>query len=390
MMHAASDIADWWDKQHAISKRALDDFVVEYPGLFGVVVATAVATAMEVGKGTVDVLRLGEGVAEGTAGGVAQDALRALSIIGTVGKGAKIIKEVASKSRMMRLIIDPGGRSAALGGGGRCVYVSATMALRQTGQRAFVAVDDLASELGMTLDGLGESSAVQLRAFLQRMRVRMGPVLNFRTWKDLESKVPHDGGVVSFGVSFAGGGGHRLYAFRDAFGRVKIMDRGGRGNLPVVLDTIEDVVRRYRVAGIVSFNQGFEIKDLFLKFVGPKGLATLAMEVLATTTGHAETTAQMFEVYKHEKTPPSEPPAPHQTITFDPIYIKAGEPVPGGTYTVKHGDTLSKISRRAYGDMMKFGIIYMANRRTIGADVNLIQPGQILKIPILPAVTGVN
>jgi hypothetical protein len=52
-MHAASDIADWWDKQHAISKRALDDFVVEYPGLFGVVVATAVATAMEVGKGTV-------------------------------------------------------------------------------------------------------------------------------------------------------------------------------------------------------------------------------------------------------------------------------------------------------------------------------------------------
>src|SRR5258708_12147352 len=98
MMHAASDIADWWDKQHAISKRALDDFVVEYPGLFGVVVATAVATAMEVGKGTVDVLRLGEGVAEGTAGGVAQAAFPPFPIIRTLPKGSTILKEAPSKT----------------------------------------------------------------------------------------------------------------------------------------------------------------------------------------------------------------------------------------------------------------------------------------------------
>ena len=67
-MRTASDIADWWDKQHAISNKALDEFVDENPGVFGIVVATAVATAMDVGKGTVDVLRLGEGAAEGTAG----------------------------------------------------------------------------------------------------------------------------------------------------------------------------------------------------------------------------------------------------------------------------------------------------------------------------------
>jgi nucleoid-associated protein YgaU len=87
---------------------------------------------------------------------------------------------------------------------------------------------------------------------------------------------------------------------------------------------------------------------------------------------------------------PSGPHAPHETIVLDPVLIKAGEPVPGGTYTVKHGDTLSKISRRAYGDMMKFGVIYMANRRRIGADINLIQPGQALKIPLLPSVSGVK
>src|SRR5687768_14299403 len=106
-MRTASDIADWWDKEHAKSQKALDDFVDEYPGFFGVVIATAAATAMELGKGTVDVLRLGTGVAEGTVGGVAQDGLRALSIVGTVGKGVKVVKESISRSRMLQLIVDP-------------------------------------------------------------------------------------------------------------------------------------------------------------------------------------------------------------------------------------------------------------------------------------------
>jgi LysM domain len=385
-MRTASDIADWWDKQHAISKRALDDFVDEYPGLFGVVVATAVATAMEVGKGTVDVLRFGEGIAEGTAGGVAQDALRALSIIGTVGKGAKIVKEVVSRSRMMKLIVDPGGRAAALGGGGRCVYVSATQALRQTGQKAFASVEDLAGELGLTLDDLGTSSGSQMRLFLTKLKARIGPVLNVKSWNDIERSVPRDGSVLSFGVSFAGGGGHRLYAFRDITGAVKIMDRGGRGNLPRILNTLEDVIKRYGKTGVANFNETFEIKDLFLKFVGPKGLATLAMEVLATTAGDAETTADMFEAYKQE--PVARQNRQRQTMVMDPIYIKAGEPLPGGTYTVKSGDSLSKIAQRAYGNMMKFGVIYMANRKTIGPNVNLIRPGQELWIPVLEAAAG--
>ncbi|MFN7544281.1 MAG: hypothetical protein ACK5TN_15980 [Acidobacteriota bacterium] len=48
-MDTAADLADWWEEQHATSKKALDDFVEENPGVFGVVVATAVATAMDVG-----------------------------------------------------------------------------------------------------------------------------------------------------------------------------------------------------------------------------------------------------------------------------------------------------------------------------------------------------
>jgi LysM repeat protein len=50
------------------------------------------------------------------------------------------------------------------------------------------------------------------------------------------------------------------------------------------------------------------------------------------------------------------------------------------TYTVAAGDTLSKISKQFYGDANKYMKIFEANRDTL-KDPNLIQPGQVLKIP---------
>jgi hypothetical protein len=138
-----------------------------------------------------------------------------------------------------------------------------------------------------------------MRQFLLRVGAKIGPVLKFKSWSDIEKAVPHDGSVMSFGVNFVRGGAHRLYAFRDALGSVKIMDRGGKGLFPLVLDTLEDVAKRYGKKGIDSFNEGFAIKDLFLRFVGPKGTATLAMEVLATTTGDPAETARAFDAYKN-------------------------------------------------------------------------------------------
>lgn len=49
-------------------------------------------------------------------------------------------------------------------------------------------------------------------------------------------------------------------------------------------------------------------------------------------------------------------------------------------YTVKRGDWLSKIASRFYGDMMKYNIVYEANRNII-SDPDLIYPGQRLQIP---------
>jgi nucleoid-associated protein YgaU len=49
-------------------------------------------------------------------------------------------------------------------------------------------------------------------------------------------------------------------------------------------------------------------------------------------------------------------------------------------YTVVPGDSLSKISKRFYGDANRWQKIFDANRDQI-KDPDLIQPGQKLKIP---------
>jgi len=53
------------------------------------------------------------------------------------------------------------------------------------------------------------------------------------------------------------------------------------------------------------------------------------------------------------------------------------------TYTVKSGDSLSKIAKRVYGDPDKWHAIYAANRDTI-KNPDLIHPGQVLTLPANP------
>ena len=65
-------------------------------------------------------------------------------------------------------------------------------------------------------------------------------------------------------------------------------------------------------------------------------------------------------------------------LTVDP---SLPAPAPAGqTYSVKPGDTLSKISKQFYGDANKYMKIFEANRDTL-SDPDKIKPGQVLKIP---------
>ena len=50
------------------------------------------------------------------------------------------------------------------------------------------------------------------------------------------------------------------------------------------------------------------------------------------------------------------------------------------TYTVKSGDSLSKIAKNFYGDAMQYNKIFEANKDQI-SNPDLIQPGWVLKIP---------
>lgn len=52
----------------------------------------------------------------------------------------------------------------------------------------------------------------------------------------------------------------------------------------------------------------------------------------------------------------------------------------GRIYTVKEGDSLSKIAKREYGDANEWRRIFEANRNIID-DPDLIHPGQKLQIP---------
>ena len=52
----------------------------------------------------------------------------------------------------------------------------------------------------------------------------------------------------------------------------------------------------------------------------------------------------------------------------------------GTTYTVQKGDTLSHIAQHHYGKASKWHAIFEANRDQLD-NPDLIQPGQVLKLP---------
>lgn len=63
----------------------------------------------------------------------------------------------------------------------------------------------------------------------------------------------------------------------------------------------------------------------------------------------------------------------------DRLEVEQAEPE-ARLYTVRSGDSLSKIAKEAYGDAMKYPLIFEANRPML-SDPDKIYPGQVLRIP---------
>jgi nucleoid-associated protein YgaU len=91
---------------------------------------------------------------------------------------------------------------------------------------------------------------------------------------------------------------------------------------------------------------------------------------------HAETRRRMEESVQKRRAQTGGSPgvAPASTTVAAPAAA-------GGEYTVKSGDSLSKIAQQKLGDGNKWRQIYDANRAVIGDDPDLIKPGQRLRIP---------
>jgi phosphohistidine swiveling domain-containing protein len=147
--YAASGIADAWDRKQRAREKDLEEWVQDNPQWWAIGLATLGATGMKVAGGFVDVLRIGEGAAEGGVWGVAKDALRVLSVAGpavkTVGFAASQFINV-SKLRIAVQVSEVTGP---------CTFQAVNNALQLTrGKSLFVTVRDMAAAAGKPLETL--------------------------------------------------------------------------------------------------------------------------------------------------------------------------------------------------------------------------------------------
>jgi nucleoid-associated protein YgaU len=92
--------------------------------------------------------------------------------------------------------------------------------------------------------------------------------------------------------------------------------------------------------------------------------------------GTTQTQAEANKIWDAIKTIPTWP----TEIIADIQAVGGPAQAAENTYTVKPGDTLSKIAQQQLGDAKAYMAIFDANRDLL-KDPDKIQPGQVLKIP---------
>jgi hypothetical protein len=251
-MPTAAEIANEFDKikksNDAEVQRWLKSFVEKDPvsswrWIAGGLIKTLYDVPVAFGSGLVDVLRLGEGTAEG-GWGFLKDGLRLVSLAGPAGRLLAVVR-TARGAQAAKAVSDPGGQI--------CTWMAGVKAVRQSGQKLAVKLEDLATAAGQSLAFLtNPSSAVaqvarhvnQIAELLRRLGARVRDLRNFDsapgTMEDVAGLVKgNSNGVVMFSVkwadkAFASAGnalgqvGHTLVAFRDGAKGIMFADRSGR------------------------------------------------------------------------------------------------------------------------------------------------------------------
>ena len=281
-MATANDIAVAWEKERNRTENLLNGAVERNPNFLGVLIATSIKTSIDLGAGFVDVLRLGTGAAEGGLGW-AEDGLRVVGLVGPLGRGAKLVRS-SQGARAARLIADPGGLI--------CSWVNSTKALRHVGQKFFAEVDDLARAVLGSNPQIGGIPLSRMSNHLGSIGVAIGQVKKVTTVSQIKRMLPRDGSVVL--ISLRGvkngkaAGGHAIYAFYDKLGRLRFSDRSG------IYKRIDEIAARYSKDEYIP-RGAVHMKNLFMKFIGPKGTGTLAIAINSVIAPNDELVHEITE-----------------------------------------------------------------------------------------------
>jgi hypothetical protein len=352
-MLAPADLAELWEKDHAEAEKALDEFVVEHPDWW--IVGGLVATFMDVGALYVDLLRFGEGLAEGTVDGVVRDLFRGASVATGLRAGPGALAKVLPRLKFYSGV-----------GGNTCAIIATANALRRTGQKVFFNLDDVAKAHGFrSLDDVINGATIQetIVAF-RRLGVTIKELGNAASLQNIIARTMGTSGVTMFRVT-SPIGGHRVTA-QNINGAFKIIDRYK------VFSSLDELSRHYRTTFSVD-----PTAPLLLipqsSWMLVQGLFTLMLEVVPVVNVSPqvtpETVVREFRAFKQRRYAGTGPVAGEKTIE------------------VVSGTTLSGLAKTEYGSFELWPLIWDLNRQVVGTNPNRLTPGTKVRLRSLAAYT---
>lgn len=257
MVWKLTNLADWadskinsWDESVASN---LVDKNGNVPG--SVVLTTGNYVVGEVAKSFVDVLRLGDGVKQGTASGVFDDAMRVL-VFTPVGRmkvlqGFEKIKFAKGIKAALHVKIPSVNMSL-------CVPTAMAKALTMISQKKigmiYVPVEKLMSRVGWTDIGIHESHGVKEEAMVKAFK-DIGADVTSPVKADSEAQIRanfmnYNSNVAVLEVNFAKRTrrlypqGHAVVVYKDLDGRIKIMDQNGTPHAKYTFDAFMQKIKR--------------------------------------------------------------------------------------------------------------------------------------------------
>jgi len=253
-------------------------------------------------------------------------------------------------------------------GGDICAPLSVRNAVRRTGQRFLLSLDEIAQAHGLPgISSVQGLSMTQSIAALRKLGTAFEEIPAAGSLENLSNTAKRGGGVVMLRVvDRITGEGHRVLLEKAGIG-VRIVDRTG------FYQSLRDLSARYgRNFDVDPAAPAVFVKNATSKFVN--GLPTLMTYANGLTVKLADNKTlpeldAKFREFKSQKAVSVGPPAGVRSLIVSP------------------GDTLSGLAQEQYGSAEYWPLLWDANRGVVGTNPNAIRPGMRLQIPPLASFT---